>query len=422
MSSELEDGFEGHLELVDNGWVLGWAWSALHPEAPVEVDVLVDGVPRARAIANLYRPDLEVAGKGNGRHGFEAQIPESARDGDFISVAVCFSPSGKPLFGSPRSVSFARPEARRPDARGGAQVMGPVYRSRFGGLWPDLSNAHAVIAGKCALGWITPREKELLTRWVEDGFVILPQAVPHDAIDRLEADVERVWSGTSPERCFVEFWEDGAVLHPAGPRLKDKRAKLLDLHQHFESAREVIFAEDVLRFTSLVLERPTLAFQSLYFRWGSRQDIHQDTAFVKVSSPLEFLASWIALEDVQPDSGELEYYKGSHRLEDFLFDGRHKWMPMKSAESDAFHASLHTRSRELGLERVQFRPKKGDVLLWNADLAHGGSPQSAEGLTRKSLVTHYCPVDCDPVYADGRLEASKARYKDSAWYAVHARG
>jgi hypothetical protein len=251
--------------------------------------------------------------------------------------------------------------------------------------------------------------------------VILPQAVSPDLIDRLDADVERIWSGTSPERCFVECWEDGAVLHPAGPRFKNKSAKLLELYLHFESARDLIFSKDILRFTSLVFERPTLAFQSLYFRWGSRQAIHQDTAFVKVSSPLEFVASWIALEDVQPDSGELEYYKGSHELDDFLFDGRHKWMPTKSSESDSFHASLHARSQQLGLERQVFRPKKGDALLWNADLAHGGCQQAKEGLTRKSIVTHYCPLECNPVYAEGRREPKRLRYNDVAWYSAHPR-
>jgi phytanoyl-CoA hydroxylase len=71
-------------------------------------------------------------------------------------------------------------------------------------------------------------------------------------------------------------------------------------------ARSILFAPEILRFVNLVLERPALAFQSLYFRWGSRQDIHQDTAFVKVSSPMEMVASWVALEDIQTDSGELE--------------------------------------------------------------------------------------------------------------------
>jgi ectoine hydroxylase-related dioxygenase (phytanoyl-CoA dioxygenase family) len=38
---------------------------------------------------------------------------------------------------------------------------------------------------------------------------------------------------------------------------------------------------------------------------------------------MRLVASWVALEDIQPDSGELEYYIGSHTLDDYLFDGRH---------------------------------------------------------------------------------------------------
>jgi len=51
---------------------------------------------------------------------------------------------------------------------------------------------------------------------------------------------------------------------------------------------------------------------------------------------MEFAASWIALEDIQPGSGELEYYKGSHKLDDYVFEGQHKWMPVKSPDHESF--------------------------------------------------------------------------------------
>jgi hypothetical protein len=38
-------------------------------------------------------------------------------------------------------------------------------------------------------------------------------------------------------------------------------------------ARSILFAPEILRFVNLVLERPALAFQSLYFRWGSRSQL-----------------------------------------------------------------------------------------------------------------------------------------------------
>src|SRR5262249_52762405 len=139
--------------------------------------------------------------------------------------------------------------------------------------------AHEVLDGKAALGWISAEEKGLLAHWIDEGYALLPGVVPPESIDRLEADVESVWDGKSSEKCFVEYFEDGAVLHPASARFKDVRARILDLHVHFASAREVVFHPRVARFISLVLERPMLAFQSLYFRWGSCQDVHQDTAY-----------------------------------------------------------------------------------------------------------------------------------------------
>ena len=53
--------------------------------------------------------------------------------------------------------------------------------------------------------------------------------------------------------------------------------------------------------------------------------MHQDTAYVVVQkSPLSLAASWIAMEDIQEESGELQYYEGSHRIPDFTFNDTSK--------------------------------------------------------------------------------------------------
>jgi phytanoyl-CoA hydroxylase len=412
------DRFEGYLDRIVSGWVCGWAWDSALPEDAVEIDVYVDGVRHTTASAELYRPDLETAGKGNGRHAFEVDLSERLRDEQEHQVSVRYARTAFDLRGSPQRVT-AGPgiDAAGSEVGGRGQPLGTTFRSRFGGLWTDLSNAANLIDGKAALGWITREEADALRRWLEDGYVILPQAVPHDLIDRLEADVEEIWEGKSATRCFVEFYEGRHLVHyPAGPRFKTQPCKLLHLYAHLDSVRRVVFAEPILRLLTLVFERPVLAFQSLYFRWGSRQDIHQDTAFVKVSSPLELAASWVALEDIQPNSGELEYFVGSHKLDDYLFEGCYKWMPPKSSEYERYIASLRQRSEEMGCRRERFLAKKGDVLLWSAELGHGGSQNVVEGLTRKSIVTHYCPINCDPVYSDDGRQFPRIQYNDIAYY------
>ena len=205
-------------------------------------------------------------------------------------------------------------------------------------------------------------------------------------------------------------------VSPARPELKLQPTKLLDFYVFSEAARQAIFADPIRNFLKLIFERPAMAFQSLYFTTGSHQPMHQDTAYVVVSSALEFAASWIALEDIQPNTGELEYYEGSHKLRDYLFQGQHKNMPVGDPDHQKYLDWLHTESAGMGLKRRKFRPRKGDVLLWHADLVHGGSREDDPQLSRKSIATHYCPVELEPEYYTYAAHSQKLRYAPGCYY------
>ncbi|HMH50504.1 MAG TPA: phytanoyl-CoA dioxygenase family protein [Candidatus Acidoferrum sp.] len=280
-------------------------------------------------------------------------------------------------------------------------VFVPKYRSPFGGLWPDLGHAKTLADGKLRLGVITEEEHADLMSWIDDGYVVMPGAVDLDLIDALSAEIEDVWEKGHPN-AWVNLIEDGVgYSRPLKPedRLKpDNLVKLLDIYEFMESARRVIFAPRIQRFLEIIFERPVLAHQGLSFYRGSKQPIHRDTAFVKVSSPMELVASWVALEDVHPGSGELEYYKGSHTWPEFLFEGKYKWWPPGNEETDQFHRHLADCARQRKVAATRFLAKKGDVFIWSADLGHGGSPYTDETRTRRSLVTHYSPANTYPMY------------------------
>ena len=275
----------------------------------------------------------------------------------------------------------------------------PVFRSPFGGLWTDLNNAEAVVSGKVETGMLSPAEASLVEAWMRNGFVILPGAVDAAAIDAAMDDLERAYDGALRRK--MSYWDDTGHHYEAARRenMRKPDAKLLDLHDVSEAAQAIQFASPLGRFLEILFERPALAFQSLGFYYGSRQPVHQDTAFVRVSSPMEFVASWIALEDIVPGSGELEYYPGSHALPLHLFKGQSPWVQPGDKEVEAFSDLLHSKAKQAGLSIQRFLPRKGDVLIWSAALMHGGSPVDNPGQTRKSLVTHYCPADQQPMYA-----------------------
>ena len=277
----------------------------------------------------------------------------------------------------------------------------PGFRSRFGGLWTDLSNARDLVAGRLAIGEISERDALNILAFIENGYVILRGAVSDELVDALNTDVARIVANP-PEEAWVNCQEDGhSVTRPLRSEDRnahDKALKLLDLYSFLPSAREVIFAADTVTFLKLIFMRPVLVHQSLFFIKGSQQPLHKDTAFVRVSSPMEFAASWTALEDVIPGSGELIYYSGSHEDPEFLFEGKYKWCPPGSNDLGAFYASLNDAAERRKDMRRILRVRKGDVLIWSADLAHGGGEIDDPLKTRQSIVAHYSPGNVYPMY------------------------
>ncbi len=74
-------GYDGALQYKDRKSFRGWAWDPRKPDAVVTVDIYDGETVLGTVAADVLRPDLVRAGKGNGRHGFVYLIPDSLLDG-----------------------------------------------------------------------------------------------------------------------------------------------------------------------------------------------------------------------------------------------------------------------------------------------------------------------------------------------------
>jgi phytanoyl-CoA hydroxylase len=272
----------------------------------------------------------------------------------------------------------------------------------YGGLWTDRPDAATQVT---AMTDATTEEQQRLLHWIERGFVVIPSVLSAHQCDDVVADVAAAVEQGSRQ---MAYWKEGVKhIHAAHPsHLMEFECKVLDVHATIASARDAMFAPKLARFLELVFDAKATAFQTLYLERGSEQGVHQDTAFVYVDPPLDFAATWIALEDIQEGSGELEYYPGSHRLPHTLFGEKQTKAFEPSDPIAARYADyLHEKCAVAGLTLERFRPKKGDALVWAADLVHGGAPRTVM-TTRRSLVTHYCPVHRKPPYASVGLQTT----------------
>jgi len=309
---------------------------------------------------------------------------------------------------SPREHYLRRGRARGflPHYKGPRPDNAAALPSRFGGLWPDLANARDIVAGKREIGQITESQAGLLEAWITDGYIVLEQAIPADMIDAAVADLDRAFTGGMPKVRF-ECHKIAPGLTDWQPGIAEHAAKVIDIHHFSPAARALMFARPISDFLGLIFESRAFASQTLGFIRGSGQEGHQDSAYVPYSIPRQFAATWIALEDVTIGAGELFYYPGSHRFDDYLYGGRYKSLveaarcghPVARSEVELHVERLKQMARRGGIEKTVLAAKKGDVLFWHADLVHGGNPVSSE-VTRKSLVTHYCPKRTSPLFSE----------------------
>ncbi len=131
--------------------------------------------------------------------------------------------------------------------------------------------------------------------------------------------------------------------------------------------------------------------------------------------PLGYLAAaWVAFEDIHPESGPLVYYPGSHRWP-YLFshDVEISENEFQREGYQSYQAKYEPRIRDLiqehGSEPRYFEARKGDVLIWHANLVHGGSARRDLQRSRRAVVVHYFGKGAF-VYHDLAATRSKQQY------------
>ncbi|MGL6077005.1 MAG: phytanoyl-CoA dioxygenase family protein [Fimbriiglobus sp.] len=148
----------------------------------------------------------------------------------------------------------------------------------------------------------------------------------------------------------------------------------------------------IMRVLRQLYQREPKPFQTLNFPIGTEQKVHSDLIHFH-SDPATYMCGvWLALEDIDMQNGPLVYYPESHKL------------PMVMMEDVApgpgpqhyplYEAHIEKVVQDLKLEPHYAALKKGQVLIWAANLLHGGSVHRDKGRTRQSQVTHYYFEGC----------------------------
>lgn len=216
--------------------------------------------------------------------------------------------------------------------------------------------------------------------WRENGAVILPGLIPHDVIDEyVEARGKLLPKNRTHKDNHWAGWH-----YPTPYMVVPKLLNLATYHTLQHQLHALIGDPMGLHLT-------LTGWVSTERNW------HQDSYLNPDYLWSWYAAAWIALDDIDEDSGPFEYVPGSHTWPVLR---RHRLFehltPEQQQSSDwpTFTQGEIARVCEAEMERrgakvKRFVPKKGDVLVWHSNLLHRGSAPKNPELERRSLICHY---------------------------------
>jgi hypothetical protein len=237
--------------------------------------------------------------------------------------------------------------------------------------WFDRPDALAQIARREREGGLCAVDAALLRHFVEYGYVTLEGLLDDALLGAVNREIDQA---------IRDGYQD--YVYGSSQRLEH-------LHLRAPNIRRLWLDQHHLRVVDLIFGVRARPCQTLTYVFGSQQDPHQDTIHLTPFPAGYMCGTWIALQDVTPDSGELVVYPGSHR-EPRVRMYESGCAKVRDGDWSEFGAKVvphWARISELHPPLV-YRPRRGTVLIWHENLLHGGSPRGNPNLERRSLVIH----------------------------------
>jgi ectoine hydroxylase len=240
--------------------------------------------------------------------------------------------------------------------------------------WLDQPNAMELLEKNLEFHQLSAEEQTAVKHFVEEGYLILDSFFTNEQVNALNQEVED-------------------LLHSGKAGFNYTGRKIMGLTDVSTLADETFFRNPrLLNFMQFILGRPLIPFHSINFIEGSEQRPHSDSIHMTTEPKGYLIAAWIALEDCHSGNGPLVFYPKSHRLNYVTtqdYESGNTFLTIGEDSNKKYEEKIAEILAAKTFEKRYFHAKKGSILLWHANLIHGGSPITQAGTTRKSMVCHY---------------------------------
>lgn len=211
--------------------------------------------------------------------------------------------------------------------------------------------------------------------WRAEGYLVKKHFIPDDLVDAY-------WSVRSKV-------EDPHAWHSPVPYMHIPEALNLSVYLPLTELLEQLIGERMavnLNLTGTV---------------STERNWHQDDYLNPPHVNGWYAAVWMAVGDIDPDSGPFQYVPGSHRwpvlrrdrVQLFIPPDRRYHHDWPRFTEQFLSEILEKEIAERGGRIESFVGEKGDILIWHARLMHRGTVAKVPGRQRRSFIAHYTGVD-----------------------------
>lgn len=256
-----------------------------------------------------------------------------------------------------------------------ASISSKDFPDKESKAWLDVGDSALLAPQRANFSNFTSEIQQQILKWSANGYMVLDKYFNESTCDTVNSEIESL-----VQRKKIRFTGN----------------KLMFANKKSSFIKDISNDQGILNLLGFLLDKEVVPFQTINFFNGSEQRAHSDSVHM-TTYPLGYLiAIWIALEDVTHDNGPLFYYPGSHKLPYLLnndFNEGETFLTLGKKDYPDYEDMLEELVAKKEYRSKEFHAHKGDVLIWHANLVHGGAPIINKDLTRKSMVIHYYAKD-----------------------------
>tara|TARA_B100000989_G_C19493644_1_gene450970 strand:+ start:543 stop:1325 length:783 start_codon:yes stop_codon:yes gene_type:complete len=239
------------------------------------------------------------------------------------------------------------------------------------------------------------RNKDLKKKFKKNGYIIL--SLPHilKKIDTINKKIDRIIMNKN-------FKTNPKSFH------YNKSPRIVETWKKISEVRRIAYDKKLLKTLKILKNtKKPIPFSTINFLKGTEQPMHSDYIHFATLPKNYLVGVWIALEDVKKNAGPLAIVNASHKFPVLTNEKLNLKIPSNEKELKKNYTIYENfikktiRKKKAKIKEIPI--KKGEAIIWDANLLHGGLKIKDKNLTRKSLVYHYhfegCKKYFNPIYS-----------------------